>query len=75
MDAQLGVCHSAGCRRGCRTCGTRFAATQGSALFGLHLPAETIQQIIHPVFDMFSQCLRAQKSNGLDIVILLLISK
>ena len=31
----------------CRTCGTRFAATQGSALFGLHLPAETIQQIIH----------------------------
>ena len=23
----------------CRTCGKRFAATQSSALFGLHLPA------------------------------------
>ncbi len=31
----------------CRTCGKRFAATQASALFGLHLSAETIQQIIH----------------------------
>jgi transposase-like protein len=31
----------------CRTCGKRFAATQGSALFGLHLPAGTIRQIIH----------------------------
>ena len=31
----------------CRICGKRFAATQASALFGLHLPAETIQQIIH----------------------------
>lgn len=31
----------------CRTCGKRFAATQASALFGLHLPAETIRQIIH----------------------------
>ncbi|MDA3896714.1 MAG: hypothetical protein PF482_11285 [Desulfobacteraceae bacterium] len=31
----------------CRTCGQRFAATQASALFGLHLSAETIQQIIH----------------------------
>ena len=31
----------------CRTCGKRFAATQTSALFGLHLPAETIRQIIH----------------------------
>ena len=31
----------------CRTCGTRFAATQSSALFGLHLPAESIRQIIH----------------------------
>lgn len=31
----------------CRTCGKRFAATRGSALFGLHLPAETIRQIIH----------------------------
>lgn len=31
----------------CRTCGRRFAATQGSALFGLHLPAKTIQDIIH----------------------------
>lgn len=31
----------------CRTCGKRFAATQASALFGLHLPPETIRQIIH----------------------------
>ena len=31
----------------CRTCGQRFAATQSSALFGLHLPAQTIRQIIH----------------------------
>lgn len=31
----------------CRTCGKRFAASQTSALFGLHLPAETIRQIIH----------------------------
>lgn len=31
----------------CRTCGKRFAATQASALFGLHLPAEAIRQIIH----------------------------
>ena len=31
----------------CRTCGKRFAATQASALFGLHLPAKTVQQIIH----------------------------
>jgi transposase-like protein len=31
----------------CRTCGKRFAATRGSALFGMHLPAETIRQIIH----------------------------
>ncbi len=31
----------------CRTCGKRFAATRTSALFGLHLPAETIRQIIH----------------------------
>ncbi len=31
----------------CRTCGRRFAATQASALFGLHLPASTISQIIH----------------------------
>lgn len=31
----------------CRTCGKRFAATRASALFGLHLPAETIRQIIH----------------------------
>jgi hypothetical protein len=31
----------------CRTCGKRFAATQSSALFGLHLSAETIRQIIH----------------------------
>ncbi len=31
----------------CRTCGKRFASTRASAMFGLHLPAETIRQIIH----------------------------
>jgi transposase-like protein len=31
----------------CRTCGKRFASTRASALFGLHLPAQTIRQIIH----------------------------
>jgi transposase-like protein len=31
----------------CRTCGKRFAATHASALFGLHVPTETIRQIIH----------------------------
>lgn len=31
----------------CRTCGTRFAATKGTAFFGLHLPEDTIKQIIH----------------------------
>ena len=31
----------------CRTCGKRFASTQASALFGLHLPTEVIRQIIH----------------------------
>ena len=31
----------------CRTCGKRFAASRSSALFGLHLPAQTIRQIIH----------------------------
>ena len=31
----------------CRTCGKRFAATHASAMFGLHLSAETIRQIIH----------------------------
>ncbi|MCK4502630.1 MAG: IS1 family transposase [Desulfuromonadales bacterium] len=31
----------------CRTCGKRFAATRGSALFGLHMSPETIRQIIH----------------------------
>lgn len=31
----------------CRTCGKRFAATQATALFGLHLPPDTIRQIIH----------------------------
>ncbi len=31
----------------CRTCGKRFAATHASALFGMHLPALTIRQIIH----------------------------
>ena len=29
----------------CRTCGKRFASTHDSALFGLHLPADTIRQI------------------------------
>lgn len=31
----------------CRTCGKRFAFTQASALFGMHLPTEKIRQIIH----------------------------
>ena len=31
----------------CRTCGKRFAATRGTAFFGLHLPDETIRMIIH----------------------------
>jgi transposase-like protein len=31
----------------CRTCGKRFAASHASALFGLHLPSETIRAIIH----------------------------
>ncbi len=31
----------------CRTCGKRFAATQSSTLFGLHLKAEMIRKIIH----------------------------
>ena len=31
----------------CRNCGKRFAASQASALFGLHLAADTIRQIIH----------------------------
>ena len=31
----------------CRTCGKRFAASRASALFGLHLLAETIRLIIH----------------------------
>lgn len=31
----------------CRTCGKRFAATQSSALFGMHLQPNTIRQIIH----------------------------
>ncbi len=31
----------------CHTCGKRFASTHDSALFGLHLPAETVRQIIH----------------------------
>lgn len=31
----------------CRTCGKRFAATHASALFGLHVSAEAIRQIIH----------------------------
>ena len=31
----------------CRTCGTRFAASHASALFGLHLPSATIRAIIH----------------------------
>jgi hypothetical protein len=31
----------------CRTCGKHFASSHDSALFGLHLPAVTIRQIIH----------------------------
>ena len=31
----------------CRICGKRFAASQASALFGLHLSDVTIRQIIH----------------------------
>ncbi len=31
----------------CRTCGKRFAATQATAFFGMHVPAETVQSIIH----------------------------
>jgi len=31
----------------CRTCGKRFAATRASALFGLHMSADMIRQIIH----------------------------
>jgi transposase-like protein len=31
----------------CRICGKRFAATQGSAMFGMHFQPEVIRQIIH----------------------------
>lgn len=31
----------------CRTCGKRFSSTRTTAFFGLHLPDETIRQIIH----------------------------
>jgi transposase-like protein len=31
----------------CRTCGKRFAATQATAFFGMHLAQEEIQAIIH----------------------------
>lgn len=31
----------------CRTCGKRFAATRATAFFGLHVPVETVQSIIH----------------------------
>jgi len=31
----------------CRTCGKRFASTRATAFFGLHLPDEKIEQIIH----------------------------
>lgn len=31
----------------CRTCGKRFARTYGNALFGMHVPAETVRAIIH----------------------------
>lgn len=31
----------------CKTCGKRFAATKGTAFFGLHLPEDRIRQIIH----------------------------
>jgi len=31
----------------CKTCKTRFAATTGTPLFGLHLPKETVGAIVH----------------------------
>jgi len=31
----------------CRTCSKRFAPTRATAFFGLHLPDEKIEQIIH----------------------------
>ena len=31
----------------CRTCGLRFSETQSTAFFGLHLPDDTIRQIVH----------------------------
>jgi transposase-like protein len=31
----------------CRTCGKRFASTHGNALFGMHIPADTVRAIIH----------------------------
>jgi transposase-like protein len=31
----------------CRSCGSTFAATRNTALFGMHLPQETVSQLIH----------------------------
>lgn len=31
----------------CRICGKRFASTLGSAVYGAHLPRQTIESIIH----------------------------
>jgi transposase-like protein len=31
----------------CRTCGKKFAATTDTAMFGAHLPTDTIKSIIH----------------------------
>jgi transposase-like protein len=31
----------------CKTCGLRFSATRGSALEGIHIPAERVKVIIH----------------------------
>ena len=30
----------------CRTCGKRFARTHGNALFGMHIPADTVNRVI-----------------------------
>lgn len=49
----------------CRTCGKRFAATRASALFGMHLSAETIRQIIHHSAEGVGVCATARLL-GLD---------
>ena len=49
----------------CRTCGKRFASTRASAMFGLHLPAETIRQIIHHAAEGVGVCATARLL-GLD---------